>query len=92
MYATAFFPVSHVFSTSPAVVAKSASQECRRSSICARVKETLESIPGVRCDYVELVDASTLQRSVSPHRLALLAVAAWFGDVRLIDNIELSRS
>ena len=44
----------------------------------------------MRCDYVELVDAETLH-SVQENRLALLAVAAWFGDVRLIDNIELSR-
>lgn len=62
------------------------------SAICAQVKERLESIPGVRCDYVELVDATTLHMVTNPHRLALLAVAAWFGDVRLIDNIELSRS
>lgn len=62
------------------------------AAICARVKETLEAIPGVRCDYVELVDATTLHQVTAPHRLALLAVAAWFGDVRLIDNIELSRS
>ena len=61
------------------------------SSICAQVKETLESIPGVRCDYVELVDAETLHAVSDEKRLALLAVAAWFGDVRLIDNIELSR-
>ena len=60
------------------------------ATICAQVKTNLESIPGVRCDYVELVDAETLH-SVQENRLALLAVAAWFGDVRLIDNIELSR-
>ncbi len=62
------------------------------SAICSGVRESLESIPGVRCDYVELVDAVTLHELTDPHRLALLAVAAWFGDVRLIDNIELSRS
>lgn len=61
------------------------------SSICAQVKETLESIPGVRCDYVELVDAETLHAVSDEKSRALLAVAAWFGDVRLIDNIELSR-
>lgn len=61
-------------------------------AICERIRQTLESIPGVRCDYVELVDAVTLHEVTDPHRLALLAVAAWFGDVRLIDNIELSRS
>lgn len=60
--------------------------------ICAEVRMKLESIPGVRCDYVELVDAVTLHEVTDPHRLALLAVAAWFGDVRLIDNIELFRS
>lgn len=62
------------------------------SAICAEVKECLESIPGVRCDYVQLVDAVTLHDLTDSSRLALLAVAAWFGDVRLIDNIELSRS
>lgn len=60
--------------------------------VCTQVKTELESIPGVRCDYVELVDAVTLHEVTDPHRLALLAVAAWFGEVRLIDNLELSRS
>lgn len=62
------------------------------ADICERVKNGLELIPGVRCDYVELVDAETLHKLTDAHRLALMAVAAWFGDVRLIDNIELSRS
>ena len=62
------------------------------ADICESVKTGLELIPGVRCDYVELVDAETLHELADAHRLALLAVAAWFGDVRLIDNIELSRS
>ena len=61
-------------------------------AICAQVRAELETVPGVRCDYVELVDAVTLHELTDPERLALLAVAAWFGDVRLIDNIELSRS
>jgi pantoate--beta-alanine ligase len=61
-------------------------------TVCSQVRSALESIPGVRCDYVELVDAVTLHELTDKNRLALLAVAAWFGDVRLIDNIELSRS
>ena len=61
-------------------------------AICEQVRTTLDSIPGVCCDYVELVDAVTLHEITDTNRLALLAVAAWFGDVRLIDNIELSRS
>ena len=60
--------------------------------ICSQVRTELETVSGVRCDYVELVDAVTLHELAVPERLALLAVAAWFGDVRLIDNIELSRS
>lgn len=73
-----------------------ASQEYEKGAaiaeVCSQVRTGLESIPGVRCDYVELVDAVTLHEVTDPKRLALLAVAAWFGDVRLIDNIELSRS
>jgi pantoate--beta-alanine ligase len=52
----------------------------------------LNAIPGVRVDYAELVDAETLHAPAADDRLALLAVAAYFGDVRLIDNIELTRN
>ncbi len=57
--------------------------------VCGDVAACLSAIPGVRVDYVELVDAETLH-SPADDRLALLAVAAYFGEVRLIDNIELS--
>ncbi len=59
-----------------------------QAEVCASVASTLSSLPGVRVDYVELVDAETLH-TPSDSRLALLAVAAYFGDVRLIDNTEL---
>lgn len=62
------------------------------ADVCAAVHASLESIPGVRVDYVELVDAETLHAPAADARLALLAVAAYFGDVRLIDNIELTRN
>ncbi len=58
-------------------------------SVCARVVDALAAIPGVRVDYVELVDAETLHAPVAGGRPGLLAVAAYFGEVRLIDNIEL---
>lgn len=61
-------------------------------SVCADVRSQLESIPGVKADYVELCDAESLQAHPAPSRPALLAVAAWFGNVRLIDNIELPAS
>lgn len=59
--------------------------------ICEAFTATLESHPGVVVDYVELVDAETLHEITDEKRPALLAVAAFFGDVRLIDNIELTR-
>lgn len=59
--------------------------------ICASVQEALQSIPGVRVDYVEICDAETLHEQTDDNRMALLAVAAYFGEVRLIDNIELTR-
>ncbi len=40
-----------------------------------------------RIDYVEVVDAETLQPVVSVDRPVLIAVAVFFGDVRLIDNV-----
>ncbi len=62
------------------------------AEVCSAVEATLNALPGVRVDYAELVDAETLH-SPADDRLALLAVAAYFGEVRLIDNIELpSRS
>ncbi len=57
-------------------------------AVCAAVEATLSAIPEVRVDYAELVDAETLH-APADDRLALLAVAAYFGEVRLIDNIEL---
>lgn len=60
--------------------------------VCRDLVAALETIPGVRVDYAELVDAETLHELRTPAAPALLAVAAWFGDVRLIDNIELQRA
>lgn len=51
---------------------------------------------GAVVDYVEIVDARTL-RPIEAHtalqdrqRMTLIAVAAFYGKVRLIDNIEIS--
>ena len=61
------------------------------ATVCETVHKTLASIPGVQVDYVELVDAETLHELTDDKRMALLAVAAFFGEVRLIDNTELTR-
>ena len=61
------------------------------AELCEAVRSKLEAIPGVRVDYVAVVDADTLAplAAAAPQQRVLLAVAAWFGDVRLIDNIEM---
>ena len=41
-----------------------------------------------KVEYLEVVDPGTL-RAVDDARGALVATAVWFGDVRLIDNLEL---
>ena len=42
-----------------------------------------------KLDYVEIVDPVTLDRLVVVDRPATIVAAAWFGDVRLIDNLPL---
>lgn len=59
--------------------------------ICKELQFALELISGVQVDYVSIVDAEDLHELKPDSKLALLAVAAYFGEVRLIDNIEMSR-
>jgi pantoate--beta-alanine ligase len=69
-------------------------EECRKGTAWAAIKEQAEQLltsRGFRIDYVELADADTLQladscQSADP-RVAL--IAAFLGDVRLIDNMIL---
>jgi pantoate--beta-alanine ligase len=43
----------------------------------------------VRLDYFEIVDASNLDAVADVVGGALVAVAAWVGETRLIDNVQL---
>jgi pantoate--beta-alanine ligase len=45
--------------------------------------------PGAKLDYFAIVDADTLEPLAQAHRGALVAVAAWLGTTRLIDNLVL---
>jgi pantothenate synthetase len=40
-------------------------------------------------DYVQVVDASTLQAPTEATELRVIAIAVFLGSARLIDNIEL---
>ena len=62
------------------------------SEIVAVAREVINKAPLARIDYVELVDAKTLQpvEMAGPNTVLLLAV--FFGKTRLIDNIRLRSS
>ncbi|CAI9776629.1 unnamed protein product [Fraxinus pennsylvanica] len=45
---------------------------------------------GGKIDYAEIVDQESLEKLREIKRPAVFCVAAWFGNVRLIDNIEIS--
>ena len=49
-------------------------------------RRELESAPGVRVDYVAVVDWATLEPVERVEAGCLLAVAAWVGQTRLLDN------
>jgi hypothetical protein len=50
------------------------------------ILETIQAEPMARIDYVELVDARTLQQVDSIERPVLVALAVYIGKTRLIDN------
>jgi len=54
------------------------------------VAQTRAALDVDRTDYVELVDASTLQPTTDLTRPAVLAIAAFIGRTRLIDNVRVS--
>ena len=56
-----------------------------------QIRATFDSEPRVRLDYVGIVDADTLERlDKLDDRPILIAVAAFVGKIRLIDNIVLN--
>lgn len=66
-----------------------ASGETKANTILSQVRQTITSTPETRLDYAVLVDPETLQSVDTIQGSARLAVAAWVGDTRLIDNMLL---
>ena len=68
------------------------SGESKAGNLTGMVHKTIEKEPLARIDYVSLVDNETLEpiEKIGENE-ALLAVAVFFGKVRLIDNIVLSK-
>jgi len=55
-------------------------------TLVGRGMETLDAAPGIQVDYLAIVDANTLLPVTSVETGALVAVAAYVGKTRLIDN------
>ena len=66
---------------------KEAARLATPSKILHAARTKIARIPGGRIDYVELVDAETLQPAANLRRPARLAAAVFLGKARLIDNI-----
>jgi pantoate--beta-alanine ligase len=62
---------------------------CCAEELVAVAKCVLKRTPGVEIEYVEAVDANTLERTSSTREPILLAIAARVGKTRLIDNLVL---
>lgn len=45
--------------------------------------------PGAELEYIRIIDPVTLDPVADTHQPAVMVAAVWFGDVRLIDNVEL---
>ena len=58
-------------------------------TIAAVARNTISSAPLARLDYLEIVNAETLQPVADVGPQSLIAVAAFFGETRLIDNLRL---
>ena len=58
-------------------------------AVFAAAQQTLDTAPGLRLDYLALVDPDTLAPLDRSHEATLLAVAARVGSTRLIDNVTI---
>ncbi len=60
------------------------------ASLVAATSAVVDGEPLARLEHVALVDPDTLDPVDEVHSTALLLIAAWFGEVRLIDNLLIS--
>jgi pantoate--beta-alanine ligase len=69
---------------------QSARGEHRASALLQTIHATLQQEPAIRVDYIAVVDPDTLLPVEDVGVGALLAVAAYVGNTRLIDNVLLA--
>jgi pantoate--beta-alanine ligase len=66
------------------------SGERNAASLSAAGNQVVAGEPAVRLDYLEIVDPDTLEPLPAVSHTALVAIAAFVGTTRLIDNVVLS--
>jgi pantoate--beta-alanine ligase len=69
-----------------------AAGEHRSTALIDAARQVFAVEPGIRIDYIELVDWATLEPVEVAAAKTLFAVAAWVGTTRLIDNLILDES
>ncbi|HEY2774080.1 MAG TPA: pantoate--beta-alanine ligase [Candidatus Binatia bacterium] len=84
----AMAPVVHRAIVSAA--AAYAAGERDSAALVAEARRVLEGCSALEVEYLELVDPETVTAVASVDERSVLAVAAWLGSVRLIDNETLS--
>ncbi len=62
---------------------------CTSGTLIETVQAELTTTPGVKPEYIELVHPTTLTPLEKVEDIGLLAIAAWVGSTRLIDNVRL---
>ncbi len=63
--------------------------ETRSDILRAAAEEVLNRVPSLRPDYIAIVNPDTLEPVASTEFGALVALAAWVGETRLIDNLRM---
>ncbi len=73
-----------------AVRSAAAAGERDSSRLVAAGTALVAAEPSARLEYLQIADADDLQAIDRLDRAAVAAIAVWFGDVRLIDNVPLA--
>jgi len=63
--------------------------EASANSLVRQMRDQIAAAPTARIDYLEVVDTENLQVTETAGPNSLIAVAVYFGQTRLIDNIRL---
>lgn len=60
--------------------------ETKAQTVCARITEVINAEPAARIDYVQAVDADSIEPVAAVNGTVLFAIAVFIGKTRLIDN------